>query len=303
MEATALLLDERFDRVMVRAGYNLSAPIRLRWKMLDSIRPFLLRNAPEFDSEIPKWQKENGTLINNRLYARGEPVLKHNATLLCECPMSWDDVEQHSRDASDLCVIYRPPSWRAHEEALRAWFPSGLACKRFAELVKASATPESAIAEACAIPASGTYAMADDAMWDALQVGADELATLRKRTMRVVNERKKYSHRFTLVHQLIPRIEPDDATLLPIYRAVTNLPSAGHVRLARDNVLGLTNRYWKLSLRALVRAGCIERKPTIGFYFFEGPEPDYERIQAEHVAAKGKFERMVKAVDVLPEYR
>jgi hypothetical protein len=305
MEPTALLLDSRFDRVMVRAAAELSAPIRLRVKMMEPIRPFILRNGEAFDAELARWQKENGTLVNNRRHRSDEPVMRHNATLLCECPMSWDDVQAMSRDASELCVLYKPPSWRQHESAVHAWWPSGTACRQFADALQSAPVTEqhAAISDACGIPGLGTSVMDDDALCAALRIGYDELHCLRKRTMRVVDSRKKYSHRFSVVQQLIPRIEPEDLTLLPLYRAVCELPSVGHIRLARDNALAAVHRFWKQSLRSLVRSGCVERKPTLGYYFFDGPEPDYERIQAEHTAAKSKFTRMVAQVDALEEYR
>jgi hypothetical protein len=303
MEKTALLLDQRHDRVMVRAACALSAPIRFRWKMLTSIRPFLLRNDPAFDSEIAKWQKQNGTLINNRKYLRGEPVLKHNACVICECPMSWDEVEQMARDAADVCVIYRPPSWRNHEGYLHAAWPSGMACKRFAEAMPEPLTAPNPVTSACGIPVAGTRQITDDDLLRSLGINDGELHCLRKRTMRVVDSRKKYSHRFSLVQRLIPRIEPEDITLLPMYRAITELPCVGHIRLARDNALAGAGRFWKTTLRALIRSGCVERKETLGYYFFDGPAPDYERIQAEHVAARSKFDRVTKQVDALGEYK
>lgn len=311
MEPTALLLDKRFDRVMIRAACAMEPAIRLRWKMLSGIRPFLLRNGAEFDGEITRWQEQDGTLINNRQYTRGEAVLRHDATLLCECPMAWDGVEAASRDAAKLCVVYRPPSWKTHEASLHAWWPSGVACRRFAEAVKNN-SPRDPIgcnhilgtAAQLGMPESGMLGVSDDAICAAMKINEGELHALRKRTMRVVNSRKKYSHRFSLVLQLIPRIEPEDITLLPLYRQIADdLPAVGHIRLARDNVLSKSHRFWKTTLRALVRSGSVEKKPTLGYYFFDCVEPDYDRIQAEHVAAKGKFERMVKQVDGLEDFK
>lgn len=299
MEDAVLALDREHERVMVRAVHYVANPIRLRVKKLEEIRPFYARNAPEFDSEIAAWKEENGTLVNYRPAFRKEQVLPHNAALICELPLSMDMVEVETRDTSDLCVVYRPPTWREHEELLFNRHPGGTACKRFMqEVAGLRPTKEHAeIAVITGIPTAGTRAIEDAA----LEESFPDLSSLRKRTLRSAAGRQ-----FSVITPLIPRIEPEDHTLMPLYRFIKEeLPSHGGVKLARDNVLSKAMRFWKIGLRALVRSGSVEQKGKIGFYGVGGfgIAPDYVRLQAEHDAAKGKLNRLIEAVDALPEFQ
>lgn len=297
MEPAVEELDRQFDRVMVRAIHYLDKPIRLRVKMLQDIRPFYLRNDPAFDREIDRWNEENGTLINFRPWFRNERVLPHDATFICECPLSMDEIEAQARDAGKICVVYPPPTWRAHLEDLFYRFPPATLCKRFFQTVSKTKPDKHllSIALACSIPTAGTYAI-DDAI---LAADFDNLNVVRKRTMK-----SKEGRRWSTVLQLIPRIEPEDRTLLGMYQHIKNeLPVIGHVRLARDNALVKAARFWKIALRALVRSGSVEQKAKIGFYFMDGLEPDYLKISADHEAAKARFNQLKAQVDALPEFR
>ncbi len=301
MEETALALDAAYDTVMIRSAGLLPNPVRIRVKMLESIRPFYGRNDPAFDSEISRWKIENGTLINYRPQHKKEPVLPHDACFLTECPLSVDLIEDQARDARNICVIYKPPGWRQHEEVIFSKYPTATACKRLIQAVKAvSPTAEFArMAQALGIPTAGTYAIADDVLRESLGAGLIDFPPLRKRAMRHIEGR-----RFSSVIELIPRIEPEDESLLGMYRYIKeSLPVVGHIRLARDGALGKAARFWKIALKALVRSGSVERKRTICFYFMDGIAPDYKKIDAEHQGAKARLTRLIQFVDGLKEYR
>lgn len=301
MEETVLALDAAYDTVMVRSAGLLPNPVRIRVKMLESIRPFYGRNDPAFNSEIDRWKVENGTLINYRPQYKKEPVLPHDASMLTECPLSIDLIEAQARDATKICVIYKPPTWRQHEEVIYSKYPSGTSCKRFIHGVLAvKPTPELArMAQALGIPTAGTYAIADDALREALTVSPIDFPSLRKRAMRHIEGR-----RFSSVIELIPRIEPEDESLLGMYRYIKeSLPAVGHIRLARDGALSKAARFWKISLKALVRSGSVEQKRKICFYFMDGIAPDFNKIEAEHQGAKARLTRLIQYVEALPEFR
>lgn len=301
MEETARALDAAHDRVMVRAIHKLRNPIRLRVKQLQDIRPFYARNDPAFDAEVERWKEECGTLINYRTYNRMEPVYDYDACMLCEAPLSVDYIEKLAKGAKSLCVIYHPPIWRAHEELLFAAYPTGKSCKRLVQVIESIAQSKdlAAIALACGIPTAGTRAAADDDLAKELGLSQPDLSIVRKRAFRSQDGR-----RYAQVIQLIPRVEPEDKTLLGVYQFIKDeLPSVGHVRLARDNALSKAARFWKIALRALVRSGSVQQKGKTAFYFVDGLRPDYDRIQIEHETAKGKFTRLMAEVDSLPEFR
>lgn len=300
MEDCIIALDAAHEKVMARAIHRLANPIRLRLKKLQDIRPFVARENPAFDSQIEQWKEECGTLVNYRRFLKSEPTYDYDACFLCETPLSIDEIEAQSKGAKALCVLYKPPVWRAHEETLFAIYPTGTSCKRFMQAVwHGKPTKEYAsIALACGIPTAGTHALDDDALAKELSLSLPELGILRKRAMRSAAGR-----RYSQVVQLIPRIEPDDKTLHEVYRFIKNeLPTLGHIRLARDNALAKSVRYWKTAMRALVRSGSVEQRARTCFYFIDGLAPDYAKIEAEHQAARARFEQLRSEVDSLPEF-
>jgi hypothetical protein len=301
MEETVIALDQGFDRVMVRAIHELQNPIRIRIKKLQDIRPFEGRNDPAFDREFARWNEENGTMVNFRHFTKTEPVYDYDAGFICEAPLSLDRLEQLLRGAKSIGVVYRPPVWRAHEELLFAAYPTKEACKRLMQLISRSKPTKefAAIATACGIPTAGTHALNDTDLARELSLSQLDLGTLRKRALRARDGRK-----YSQVSQLVPRVEPEDRSLLKIYEFIRNeLPAVGFVRLARDNALAKSVRFWKTALRALLRSGCVEQKAKTCFYFLGGLEPDYDKIQAEHDAAAGKFERLRAEIDSMKELK
>jgi len=299
MEESVLLLDKSYDKVMVRADHQTEMPIRLRVKMLEAIDPHYLRSNEAFDSQIPVWNEEGGTLINYRRYQKMEKAMPHEALLICEAPLSLDILDDLTRDTKQECVIYRPPTWRQHEELVFAKHPPGTQCKQFVQAVtRAKPIKEYAlIAQKLNIPTAGTHAINDDELRELLGKNRRDMEIMRKRALSGLGSR-----RYSLVHPLIPRIEPEDHTLMEIYKAITELPAFGKVNLARDNVLSKAARFWKTALRALVRSGSVERRPTIGFYFTGGIMPNYDNLQAQHLAAQAKLKRLIATVDSLPDH-
>ena len=300
MEEAALALDAQHEKVMLRAIHKLRHPIRLRVKKLQDIRPFYARNDPAFDAEVERWKEECGTLINYRTYTSTEPVYEYDACMLCEAPLCVDDIDRFSRGAKSVCVIYHPPIWRAHEETLFTLYPTGQACERMLQAI--ASMPQSnefaSIAAACDIPTAGTRGADDDELAKELGISQPDLSIVRKRAMRSLSGR-----RYAQVIQLIPRVEPEDKTLLAMYRFIKDeLPAVGHILLARDSVLSKAARYWKIALRALVRSGSVQQKAKTAFYFVDGLQPDYDRIQAEHEAARGKLTRLIAEIDSLSEF-
>ena len=292
MEQSVLELDAKHEKVMVRALHVLLNPIRIRVKRLEAIRPFLVRNDPAFDREITQWNAENGTIVNYRPCTKREPPMPHDTCLLCECPIALDVIEQLCRDTKLFCVVYRPPSWREHEEYVFSRFPSGTACKRLIQEIRAVKPSREylAIAQKSGIPTAGTYAVDEKVLLDSIP----GLVNTRRRAMRSITGK-----RYSTVQRLIPRIAPTDRSLLTLYEAVKALPTIGQHHIARDSVLSKAMRFWKLGLRALVRAGNVQNDGKIGFYFMDGLEPDYAKIETEHQLARLNLLKTIECVDNL----
>lgn len=300
MEESVIALDKAYNKVMARADVRLPGPIRIRTNLLQDIRPFYLRSNEAFDSQVDRWDEENGTLLNYRNFNKAEKRYPHDALFICEAPLSIDELELLTRDTQKICVIYRPPTWRRHEEAAFIKYPPSTQCKRLVQAVLgAGPTKEYAeMAQALGIPTAGTYAITDDDLMTALGIPKKEMSVTRKRALVSMGAR-----RFSLVYPLIPRIEPDDKNLHDLYRYIVDtLPEKGKFKLAKDNVLSNAARFWKVALRALVRSGSVERKPAIGFYFMGDIAPDYDRIQAAHLAGKARLARLIEYVDALPDF-
>ena len=87
---------------------------------------------------------------------------------------------------------------------------------------------------------------------------------------------------------------------MAFYQHIERLPEAQGVRLALGNVLNQSARFWKTSLRALVRGGSVNQLPSVTFYKIDTPEPNYEKILARHHQAQAELARMIEMVEGLP---
>ena len=292
MEDTARLLASRFASVMVRYHVILANPIRFRSKLVADLNPYIGKQPVEFDTQIKEWQTKGGTIIYMRNYKQSESY-PHDAQFVVECPLSEATLHDQTQYVRDLAVVFKPPTWRAHEEGTFDRFPTGAKCKRLMTEIEGG-EPIPMICAALGLPVDATL-VPDDAIKKSMELTTIQFMQLRRATM--------WPRDFNNVQQFIPRIEPEDEYLMPTYRFICEQPLVNGKRLVMDKALAKASRYWKRDLRALVRSGALQKKETLGVYFLDGIAPDYEKIQAEHLAAQFRLARVIKLIEEAKEYK
>jgi hypothetical protein len=291
MEQAARLLASRYPRLLIRSAPALATPIRFRQQLISDLAPFVVRSS-EGDAQVAAWEKSGGVLLWMRSFRADEDLPEHDAQLLTECPLSMRDLDLETRPTRNVAVIYRPPTWRAHEREVEDRFPSPAVCKEFiAHLRRGSANPT--LCGVLGIPSTGTIVCSDDAMMDAMRLTPRQFRLVRKATLRKPSYRK--------VIRLVPRIEPKDKALLDLYRAIKRCPEEGGAHLVQDNALDQGHRCWKVGLRRLERSGSVARKGTLAVYFSEGIKPAWGAIQARHGEARAALATIIATVDAAPD--
>jgi hypothetical protein len=288
MEDAARALHAKFPRVLIRYRPILPMPIRIRPAKLADLNLYYGKAPAEFDTQIAEWEKKGGTILYMRSHQKSIVLPPHDAQLFTECPLSIAVLEEQTRETGKLAVIYRPPEWRAHEEAVFDRFPTAAKCKRLFAEIKAG-KPHPVMSQALNLPPTAIL-ISDEAIRDSMELTNVQFLLMRGAMMK--------GRDYKTVIQLKPRIEPEDKYLMPAYEFITKeCPLLSGHRLLLGNALSKSTRYWRRDLRGLVRSGAVERKETLGFYFLDGLEPDWLKIEAEHQAARSRLTQIVKLVD------
>jgi len=295
MEQSALMLAKHFSHVLVRGFSALDNPIRIRTNALgDNV--YLGRNADFGDRDIKRWFANGGILVNHTYLPKEMP---HEAQLLCEAPLSADELEKIVEQTTRIAVIYQRPSWDEHRRAIARLNPQPIPCKMLHTLIHSGVveSDQIAICNALNIPHTSIGAFHDDSLCAVIKIVPSELKRVRKFTFPGGMEKTYFP-----VTRLVPLVKPEDKSLLALYQHIERLPEAAGVRLALGNVLNQSARFWKSSLRALVRGGSVDQLPSVTFYKTDTPEPNYEKILARHHQAQAELAMMIDMVEGLRKF-
>jgi len=293
MEKSALTLAKYFGHVLVRAVSILDNPVRIRTNGLgDNV--YLGRNADFGDRDIKRWFANAGILVNHAYLPKGMP---HDAQLLCEMPLCPEELEKAVEQTTHIAVIYQSPNWEEHRKAIARLNPLPHACKKLHTMIRAGAVePDQVpICNALNLPFAALAGIYDESLCKVLGIAAPELKRIRKLTFAAGMEKIYFP-----VTRLVPLVKPEDKSLLAFYQHIERLPEAAGVRLALGNVLNQSARFWKTSLRALVRGGSVNQLPSVTFYKIDAREPDYAKIQGRHDQAQAELAGMIEMVEGLP---
>ena len=295
MEKSALLLAKHFLHVLVRGASALDNPIRIRTNQL-SDNVYLGRSADFGDRDIKRWFANGGILVNHTYLPEAMP---HEAQLLCEAPFSIQELEKIVGQTTRIAVIYQRPNWEEHRRAIGRLNPHPTPCKMLHTMIRAGAVePDQVpICNALNLPFAALSGIYDESLCKVLKIAAPELKRIRKLTFPAGMEKTYFP-----VTRLVPLVKPEDKSLLAFYQHIERLPEAGGVRLALGNVLNQSARFWKSSLRALVRDGSVNQLPSVTFYKTDSPEPNYQKIQVWHEQAQINLDKMIRMMQHLPKF-
>lgn len=295
MEQAALLLDSRYRRTLITSVYCLTNPVRLRARLLSKLRPFISRGREASKRQVENWLVRGGTLLNYRAAFERQA---HDAHLICETPLTMRWLDSLLERTGTIAAIYRPPSWRSHQEEMGRIAPPVEWCQRFEHVVRECRLDNRQVG---ILDALGLDSMAAGCIPDAdaartVGVTLRELTSVRRWTLRGVRSKAHAS-----VIPVIPRVPPENDRFRGMYDLIRTLPEHNGVRLVLGPVLMQAAPFWKSQLRSLVRCGAVQAFPRLGFYWPHEMRPNYKRIQQMRDKAESDLQEVISYVDSLPQ--
>lgn len=295
MEQAAILMHERYRRVIVHCDYHIERRIRFQQNKVVSCGPRIARHSDPENMVTKAWEKAGGMLINMRTQ---ETPPMTEAMLICEMPIEKRLLKFLTDRAEKDSVVYKCPTWSPYFEFLDFVYPSSESCQRFFDLLHKKIDNHEYTSIAKAIGLTGPIAAISDVVAsDSLDIPLMSMGHMRDLVF------KGLKRQVTMVQPLVPRIEPVDKTLMPAFEFVRDkCPNlAGH-RLLVGNALGQTARFWKTTLKLLIRDGAVEAKPRVGFYNLADVRPEFNRIMRMRQHGEIELREVIDHVEKLPEY-
>jgi hypothetical protein len=293
-EAAVRALVERYDRVLVRNKNNLWNPLRLRRAQLQDLKPFIVLNPQEFDTELAGWNERGGVLLYDRAYVALENIGAHPAQLISECPLSLQQLDSYIEGTSELAVVYRPPNWNEHRRWIRSNVPSAERCQRLWELV--GAAPERPdIAGPLGFCTKGCRVVSERDAQVHLGARSAELQCVRRAFL--------LPRAFKAVWRVVPRIAPDDPTLVDVYDFIDKrCPTVDGARLVVPGIISRHTRHWKVAIRQLERRGAVSLPGALFCYYLGDVTPHWERLDARQRVAERRLEEIIAKIEASPEF-
>lgn len=111
MEGACNILVQHFRMVYVRSCSLNLAKIRIRPDLITKGRLRFYGSR----AQLEHWKKEGGVYI---IPGAAELRIPHDAILFTECPRDVDIFDRCCQATRSVAVIYYPPTWRLHDEAM-----------------------------------------------------------------------------------------------------------------------------------------------------------------------------------------
>jgi hypothetical protein len=112
MEEDVKLLARHFRLVYVRRTHWTLAPIRIRVKLLNGEK---LHRTYAHGSQEERWKKVGGVFLSS---LNNAPQFPFDVIYFQECPRNVELFDRFGQNARICGVVYQPPTWRLHEEAI-----------------------------------------------------------------------------------------------------------------------------------------------------------------------------------------
>jgi len=276
--------------------------VRPRFDLLADIPSVLLRawdaNA---DKTGAKFQRDKGLLFYSHM-SRLDKMPSTDGLMFTEMPLAFRDLEQFAGRVKHEIVVYRPPDWSMHQEAIEHSYPmSGDYLKFFAEIGEKFGKHEhlsfsqNLALRFCGLPPERL------AVFNIHDIQSIKGATMR----RILKFQLCMRRHYIRYDAYKPMIAPTSQDQLDVYRAIESQPDAGSgVRLLKfGKAEGPIVPQFEKTLRLLVKNKCIMRYDDIHIILDGWQKLDYEAIDAvAEVRRKGclKLRSTVEQAPVYP---
>ena len=302
MEAALRRMVEENRNVLLYTRHHCINPIRFRYREVEDLPIYTCQPWTPFgQTAIDQWEAKGGVLIY-----RPHPAPKKDARppcdamLLIECPLQMNTFEQVTSGVRQEVVVYRPPTWRLHNDTIETLYPSKdtyvLLDAVFKSMVGRELTEEQD--SAAAMSGIARHHAAVFIAWE-----IEQLAGWNERYLRYAMS-YKYRHKSSRFHVYSTRIPPQDENLRWAYDILISQPevSKGMYTLRFNFPLGGRINKFESMLKQLVRQCYVVKEDSIYVVDTSATQLDYERIDAINNMHRGRWFKVKSLVDASQEY-
>ena len=302
MEAAIRRMAATNPRAVVFNFHWMLRHIRTRFDLFQDIPSTLLRAWDAMaDQTAAKFQKEKGLLFYNHM-RKMDKLPETDGLLFTEMPLALKDFEEFSGRAKKEIIVYRPPDWSMHQEAIEHYFPmSDNYIKFLAEIGEKFGKHDHLLFSQnlamrfCGLPPQRV------AVFNIHDIKSIDGSQMRRMLKFQLCMRGHYI-RYDAYKPMVPPMGMDQ---LDVYKAIEAQPDAGSgVRLLRfGKAEGPKIPQFDKTLRLLVKEKCVMRYDDIHIILDGWQKLDYEAIDAvAEVRRKGclKIRSMVEHAPVYP---
>jgi hypothetical protein len=202
--------------------------------------------------------------------------------------MSQRKYEQATEATTDCVVIYQPPTWDGHREAMEDRNPRRALGICYWEHVKSGAY-DRALCEALGIDVGRV--VNEDKMRRDLNMRTDQFRSLR----RAIFVREQWHQVMKIVLRIKPQTEGPE---LEMYKYLEFAPIVDGARVVLDDELKHAVKFWKTILRLMNRHGYVSIKENCTVYYLGG-EPDWDKLERKREKAEAELETMIRQTEAM----
>lgn len=278
--ASVRRLHGAYTHVVVNRSYKILKPIFFKTALISDLPIKMFADWEPPTAGFETWKSDGGVLLDRSCYT--EKAGAHDALVLVECPMSPKELDRTITRTEKQVVIFRPPSWKTHEEAIEILNPNGDTCRKLhkglvpmfdrAHVARVSKYPDA------------ICVLTDRELADATDLPSHHAMWMR----RVFQPQEVWGVR--------PRLAPDDAGLLATWNAVHEIARGQEILFAR--LVG-GPQGWRRSLKEMARLGHIGLQR---YRVYPNKEPDFDVLDAKHSHAVSALKEMRDLMASLPAH-
>lgn len=302
METALRVMSERNHHVVALAAHAVKKMIRLRGrspKLKGVPMLYVMGWKPEARAVVKRWQDEGGVLVYRPLPRALAAHPASDALLFVEAPLQWDRLEKNAATARQEVVIYRPPSWDLHEDAMDHVWPRA----------RQYETLEAVLASLVGRELDEKLQRAREQMphWSKFAIFTDEeMSAITGWDSRMIRAilRSKYINKYIRFPVYALRYVATHHDIKWAYEVLAKQPSVGKkLHLLRgDNPFEGKLPAFTSAMRMLIRLNYVSREGAIYMVNMDRTKLDFERVEAMHNVNRGRWLKVRNFVDALPEY-
>lgn len=312
MESAIRTMAARNPHSVVNTAYKCNRRIKMRGAMIYDVlnAHFAWALGADIAARIARWQESGGVLFYRGSWIR-DRLPPADALLFVECPFQHYEYENLAERIRKEVIIYRPPTWELHDEAIDFSYP--LAWKfQVLDLAIYGLAGRSDLHPR--LEAAIRYSSLGEATSSAFTL--EDLSICSGFTPVEVTKllhSRQYSHTVRCYKCFVPQQEPEDPEQLAMYRILENEPDVHDgTRMLRNLELAARFKHetkgyrvpkFKTFLFKMVRTGDVGRLPDIYVASSITRSRSWSVMwNAKMRARREEWAKMRDLIDQAPEY-